>query len=402
MLYQYRSLVRARIAVFAQFACFGLVLATWAVHLPSVQHNTGASTSLLATLLLILGVGALIGMQICGVLLDRYSGGVIAIAALPLMAALVVVPLAMTIWAHAALAVIVFGVSSGISEVAMNAAALDVERRYGRPIMGAFHGVFSVGNVVGSLISAAGFAVGAGVTATAGAVAVLCLIVIGATATGLLGGRRTDAPTAASRSAPISEQTDRRSSKRRVVFLGALVFLLFLSEGSAMDWSSLHAQEHLGASPTLGALAFGFFVGAMTIGRFSVDQLAARVGPVRVIRWGSLAAATGLALVMTSPALPLTLLGWTIAGLGIAGGVPQVFTAAGNSGAASGRTLSQVVGIGYLAILAGPSAIGWLAAVVSLNTAFVVPLGAVLICVPMAGVIDDPRRTASAPSHVTG
>ena len=60
----------------------------------------------------------------------------------------------MTTWAHAALAVVVFGVSSGISEVAMNAAAVDVERRYGRPIMGAFHGVFSVGNVVGSLISA--------------------------------------------------------------------------------------------------------------------------------------------------------------------------------------------------------------------------------------------------------
>ena len=75
---------------------------------------------------------------------------------------------------------------------------------------------------------------------------------------------------------------------------------------------------------------------------------------------------------------------------------PQVFTAAGNSGGASGRTLSHVVGMGYLAILAGPSAIGWLAAVVSLNTAFVVPLGAVLICAAMAGVIDDPRRLASA------
>jgi hypothetical protein len=100
---------------------------------------------------------------------------------------------------------------------------------------------------------------------------------------------------------------------------------------------------------------------------------------------------------MASPALPLTLLGWATAGLGIAGGVPQVFTAAGNSGAAPGRTLSQVVGIGYLAILAGPSVIGWLAAVVSLNTAFVVPLCAVLICAAMAGAVRDPRRV-DAPS----
>ncbi len=396
MLYQYRSLLRARIAVFAHFACFGVVLATWAVHLPSVQHNTGASTSLLATLLLILGVGALIGMQICGVLLDRYSGGVIAIAALPAMAALVVVPLAVTTWAHAAIAVIVFGVGSGISEVAMNAAAVDVERGYGRPIMGAFHAVFSVGSVVGSLISVAGFAFGVGVTAMAGVVTVLCLIAIGSTAGGLLRGRRADTGTRASPGTPVGQPAGDRPSRSRVVLLGALVFLLFLSEGSAMDWSSLHAQQHLGASPALGALAFGFFVAAMTIGRFSVDRLAARVGPVRVIRWGCLGAATGLVLVMASPAVPLTLLGWAIAGLGIAGGVPQVFTAAGNSGGASGRTLSQVVGIGYLAILAGPSAIGWLAAVVSLNTAFVVPLCAVLICAAMAGAVGDPRRVGAA------
>ena len=93
MLYQYRSLRAARVAVFAHFACFGVVLATWAVHLPSVQQRTGVSTPLLATLLLILGVGALIGMQICGVLVDRYGGARIAVAALPVMAALVVAPL---------------------------------------------------------------------------------------------------------------------------------------------------------------------------------------------------------------------------------------------------------------------------------------------------------------------
>jgi MFS family permease len=396
VLYQYRSLRAARVAVFAHFACFGVVLATWAVHLPSVQQRTGVSTSLLGTLLLILGIGALLGMQICGALVDRYGAARIAVAALPVMAALVVAPLAMTTWGHAAIAVLVFGIGSGISEVAMNAAAVDVERAYERPIMGAFHAVFSVGTAIGSLISAAGFALGVGVTTMAGAVTVLCLVAIASTANGLLRGGRTSGATAAAPPTPVSEEVGHRSSGRRVLLLGTLVFLLFLSEGSAMDWSSLHAQQHLGASPALGALAFGFFVAAMTIRRFSVDRLAARVGAVRVVRWGSVAAAMGLVLVMASPVLPLTLLGWAITGLGIAGGVPQMFSAAANSGGASGRTLSRVVGMGYLAILAGPSAIGWLAAVVSLNTAFVVPLGAMLICAAMAGVIADPRRLAAA------
>jgi len=42
----------------------------------------------------------------------------------------------------------------------MNAAAVQVERAYGRPVMASFHEMFSVGTVLGSLISAAGFALG--------------------------------------------------------------------------------------------------------------------------------------------------------------------------------------------------------------------------------------------------
>ena len=133
--------------------------------------------------------------------------------------------------------------------------------------------------------------------------------------------------------------------------LALLSFLLFLVEGSAMDWSSLHAQQHLDASPTWGSMAFGSFVGAMTFGRFTVDRLAARIGPVPVFRWGSTVAFIGLVVVVLSPVLPLTLAGWVVTGLGLAGGMPQVFTAAGNVGTSSGRSLALVVGVGYAAIL---------------------------------------------------
>jgi MFS family permease len=96
--------------------------------------------------------------------------------------------------------------------------------------------------------------------------------------------------------------------------LGTLAFLLLLAEGSAMDWSNLHAQQHLGVSPSAGALALGCFVAAMTVGRFSVDRIAPRVGPVRTVRWGSATAVLGIAIVTVSPVLPLTLIGWAVLG----------------------------------------------------------------------------------------
>ena len=166
-----------------------------------------------------------------------------------------------------------------------------------------------------------------------------------------------------------------------------------------MDWSSLHAQQHLGVSPTLGAFTFGVFVTAMTVGRFSVDRIAARIGPVRVIRCGCILATFGITLVIVAPNLPASLVGWLLFGLGLAGGVPQVFTAAGRVAGSSGRVLARVVGLGYVAILAGPAIIGWLAQLLSLNTALVVPLCAVAVCAAAAGAVATERHPSpSSPS----
>lgn len=170
--------------------------------------------------------------------------------------------------------------------------------------------------------------------------------------------------------------------------LGILAFLLMLSEGSATDWSNLHSQEHLGASHSAGALVFLVFMFAMTVGRFTVDKVVERVGRVLVLRWGCALAAAGLLVVIASPVLPLTMAGWAAVGLGLAGGVPQVFTVAGNIDEQhEGRVLSRVVGTGYVAVLGGPALIGWIADALTLNTALVLPVFAVLICGCAAGAL---------------
>jgi predicted MFS family arabinose efflux permease len=382
-----RRLVRARAAVFCLFASFGIVIATWAVHLPSVKVVTGISTSLLGAILLILGAGALIGMQVAGALVDKFGSGPVGVVGVAGMAVALLLPLAATTWVWVAAGAVVLGFATGTAEVGMNAAAVDVERDYGRPIMAAFHGVFSIGTVIGALVGAAGFAIAAGVFETALLVAVTALVVVGVAAVVLL---RTRPPSPAEE--PELVAPDEEAPPRgRVVVLGVLAFLLLLAEGSAMDWSSLHAQQHLGASPSIGSLALGSFVAAMTVVRFSIDRVVERVGPVRVVRWCAVTAVAGFAIVMASPWLPLTLVGWVVVGLGLSGGVPQVFTAAGNVGGGSGRALSRVVGTGYVAILAGPGVIGWLADRITLNTAFALPLAGVLVCAGMAAAV-TPRR----------
>lgn len=379
------TLRRARAAVFALFASFGIVLSTWAVHLPVLKQSVGMSNAVTGTVLLILGIGSLAGMQISGVAISRWGTERVAVMAGVALAVSIMVPLAATTIGQAAVGAFVLGASAGCADVGMNAAAVDVERDYGRPIMAAFHAVFSIGTVIGSLLGSAGFALQLTTLTTTSTIASICLVTVGAAFTGFRGYRaRRELDSEEIPALPA--QVDRRL-RLRVLLLGMLAFLLLLSEGSAMDWSSLHAREHLGASAPSAALAIGSFVVAMTVARFAADRVAQAVGPVWVLRGGSILAAAGILAVIMAPNLPVALAGWALFGLGLAGGLPQVLTAAGNLGGGSARTLSRVVGVGYVAILGGPALIGWLVELVSWQGAFLVPLCSVVICAAAARLV---------------
>jgi predicted MFS family arabinose efflux permease len=393
-----RHPVRDRLATSGVFVSFGLVLGTWAAHLPAVKHAIGASSSTMGTILLILGVGAFLGMQISGYVVDRFGSGRVAIVGGAAMALSLVPPLILSTSLTVAMGALFLGLAVGVSEVGMNAAAVEVERDYRRPIMASFHGMFSVGNVIGALLGAAAFASGIGVSATAVAMASMALTLCAIAAPTLL---RKSIPDGLARADSESGTAHTSAPKQhwRLVVFGALAFLLLLTEGSAMDWSSLHAQQHLGGTPSSGALALACFVSAMTVGRFTVDGVAARIGPVKVVRWGSVVAAAGLVVVTQAAQLPITCAGWILVGLGLSGCVPQVFTATGNLPGASAKALSRVVGAGYLAVLAGPAIVGWLADTFTLNGAFILPVAAMAICACAADTLAARNYATRTPAE---
>lgn len=369
-----KSLKWSRVAVILVFAVFGLCISTWAVHIPSVQQRTGVSAGTLGSLLLLHGAGALIGMQACGPLINRWGSARISLFGAAGMATTLALPLNSPSPALLGAALLVFGGATGITDVAMNARAVAVEQQVGKPIMSAFHATFSVGSVIGSLIGAATLAAAWGLPSTTAVMCGGCLLLVASIAPNLF-AVTADPKTGVGASPNAAAEPS--SKRRRLVLLGALAFLLLLAEGCAMDWSSLHAQDRLGVSNALGALVFGAFVTAMTVGRFTADAVSARKGAVWVVRYGGVAATVGLGIVVASPALPLTMVGWVVFGLGLSGTLPQVLSAAGNVAGATGTDFSRVVGCGYVALLAGPAVIGWLSELVTLNLALLLPLVAV-------------------------
>ncbi|GAA3688641.1 MFS transporter [Gordonia hankookensis] len=385
---------RARGSVVAVFALNGFLAAMWVAHIPVITERTGVSHDQLGGLLLLLGASAFVGMQVCGPLIDRWGSRPSTVVAAVVLSVVILAPVSAVNGATLAVALAGFGFANGALDVSMNAQAVQVERRYGRPIMSSFHGFFSVGSLIGSGVVAATLWLDAGVLVTVAAAGAVGLVVVACAAPGLL-PREHHEPEPV-RHAGVSDDADRRRwwtgvDLRRLALLAAVAFALMLAEGTAYDWSALHVVETFDTRDSIGAIAFGAFSAAMTVSRFGVDGVASRVGPVAVIRWGALIGMTGMLLAILAPSAGWAIAGWTVFGVGLAGLIPQIFTAAGNlTTASSGRAISVVVGCGYLGMLAGPAVVGFISSRSSLSVGLIVAIAALVFAAAAAGVVRAP------------
>ncbi|RXS88430.1 MFS transporter [Streptomyces sp. TM32] len=378
-----RRLRAARLATFGYFALNGFLLGMWVVHIPVVEHRTGISHAVLGWLLLLLGGGAFLGMQAAGPLTDRLGPRAVVPCGAALCSAALILPgLATGAWTLGA-ALLVLGFGNGCLDVSMNAHAVQVERGCQRPVMSAFHATFSVGGVLAALLGARALGWGWSPVAALGATAGVGLATAVLAAPALL---RPEPPH--TDEGPAAAAGTRRRTPRRIWMLAALALVLMLSEGVAYDWSVLHLRDVLDAPASTAALAYGAFATAMTVGRLLADRVVARWGPVAVLRYGASTAALALTVVALSRSVPPALLGWTVCGAGLAGCVPQLFSAAGHADrTATGANVSRVAGLGYLGMLAGPAVIGQLTRFAPLNLTFFVPVACCLLAAGTAGIL---------------
>ncbi|MER5256922.1 MULTISPECIES: MFS transporter [unclassified Streptomyces] len=390
-----RSLRSGRLATFVYFTLNGFLMGMWIVHIPAVEHRAGISHAVLGWLLLLLGAGAFVGMQLVGRLTDRFGARTVVPLSAALCSATVILPgLATSAWALGA-ALLVLGFGNGCLDVSMNAHAVQVERGYERPVMSAFHATFSIGGVLAALVGARTLSWELSPALTLGTVALFGLAVAALAAPSLLRPEADPAERAA------AEAVTRRRTPRRIWMLAALALMLMLCEGVANDWSVLHLRDTLDAPAATAALAYGAFATAMTVGRLLADRVSARYGPVAVLRQGASVAAVGMTVAALSPWIPLALVGWTVFGIGLSGCIPQLFSAAGHADQdAAGANVSRVAGLGYLGMLAGPAVIGPLTHAVPLNLTFFLPVAFCVLAACTAGIL-RPRPTADTPMEST-
>jgi predicted MFS family arabinose efflux permease len=370
--------LKQRVSTRLAFLAAGMAMSSWAPLVPYAQARTGVEAAQLGLLLLCLGIGSLLAMPVTGVLAARFGcrrvilwSGLGCCAVFPFLAIAPSAPLL-------GLSLFLFGATIGTLDVSMNVQAVIVEKDYGGALMSGFHGLFSVGGIVGAGGMSLMLWLGMDIISASVLMTVVVALVLLAAGPHLL----REAP-AAERDAPFLVVP-----RGAVVLIGVLCMFVFLAEGAVLDWSAVMLTSG-GMSGAQGGLGYAAFAVAMTIGRLNGDKIVQRWGGQRILLIGGLAAAAGFFVVVLAPSAWLALPGFALIGFGASNIVPVLFTAAGNQhDMPAGLAVSAISTIGYAGILAGPGLIGFVAHAVGLQWSF-----AALAC-GMLLVATQARRTA--------
>ena len=359
---------RERFATRATFFLTGLGMAAWAPLVPYVKSRLELDSADLGLLLLCLAAGAIVPMPLAGILTARFGcRRVILLASLSQMIFLPFLAMAPSVPA-AIPGLLGFGAAVGMLDCVMNIQALIVERADGRTLMPGFHGLFSAGGIAGA--GGVSGLLALGLSPFQASLCTVALIGIVSTLAGrhLLGY-----------GSPLSGRVF-RLPRGIVLVIAGLCFIMFVTEGSALDWSAVFLTTRA-IDPALAGMGYAAFAVFMTLGRLLGDAVVRRAGPRRVVVVGGLIAATGLAVAVLVDSWKFGIAGYALLGAGCSSIVPVLYGALGRQTVMpEAAAVPAVTTIAYGGMLLGPVAIGFFAHAFGLSAALMtVAFGLVVV-----------------------
>lgn len=138
-------------------------------------------------------------------------------------------------------------------------------------------------------------------------------------------------------------------------------FIVLFNERAVEHWSNLFLFEVVELPENQSGFGFVLFSLTMTLGRFLGDGISQKIGAIKTLTYGSIAAMAGYGLILTAQVL-WSILGFGLLGLGLSVVVPEIVRLAGrNKQLDTSQAISTVSGIGFVGFLIGPVLLGFIA-----------------------------------------
>ncbi|MFF8984473.1 MFS transporter [Streptomyces globisporus] len=389
----------ARAAVAVLFFTNGALFANLLPRYPQIKEDLAIGNGAYGLAVAAFPAGAITAGLAAGVLVRRMGSARVAVLGTLLTGAgILAAGLAPSV-ALFATALFLAGAMDALTDVAQNAHGLRVQRLYGRSILNSFHAVWSIGAVTGGLMAAGAMALDLPLGVHLAVAAVVLVAAAGGALRFCLPGPDNEPEgTGPEETGPERRGTEGARGTSRVGFvLAALVLIATagtLVEDAGNSWAALYLSDALHASAALAAWGFIALVGAQFIGRIIGDRLVDRFGQRAVARSGGLITAVGMGLALAVPTLPGTVLGFALAGFGVATLVPAAMHEADAlPGLKPGSGLTIVSWLMRLGFLLSPPIVGQVADTAGLRTGLLVIPAAGVLVVLLAGVLQArPRR----------
>ena len=380
--------------VFLAFAAFGLLWGLYAAALPMIKSRTGTSDGALGTALVCVGLAAAPAMFVVGRLLDRF-GRTTAVAAVISFAVVAPLPTFATNLATLVASLLLFGAGSGACDVVINSLAATVEAESGSRVLNRAHALFSLGLLVGSVVTAVSRASG---LSASWPLLVFSLLTI-ASALAL----HNRVPVRLMRPAANGDQEKpTRTVNWLVIGFGSIAALAALVESGVQQWSAVFLQDVVG-SPGLSSLAPGIFAGSMALGRLGGHALTTKVSDRITLFCSGVVATLGVVVTATAQFPFTALLGFAVTGAAISVAAPTIYGIAGRVASPQhrGAVIGTTASIAYIGLLLGPAVVGQLASLTSLRTA-IAALSITSLAVAVTGVLIRVREGSDLTPDASG
>lgn len=250
--------------------------------------------------------------------------------------------------------------------IAMNTQGLDVQHKYDKPILSSFHGLWSVGALVGALIG--GWTLKKQLSTQDHYLIILFPVLVITIATYFY----------------LIPQDDKSEDGRKLLampdkalmIIGIICLCCTLCEGAMADWSALYYKEIVDDVSKVSTTGFTAYAFTMAIGRFTGDKLVSALRYRKVLILDGILIAGGMLLALSTTIPALVIAGFAMVGFGVSTIIPISYTIAGKSETLKPSVaLAAVSTIGFTGFLIGPPFIGFIAHETGLRIA----LGVVVI-----------------------
>jgi MFS family permease len=357
---------RVRLATSLFFFGMGFCFSTWASRIPDIKSILQLSEAELGTMLFALPIGQLVAMPFTGKIVTKYGSRNISILGLLLYAfCLIFVGLATQSW-HLASGLFLFGFFCNFCNIAVNAQGVFTQQLFEKPIIGSFHGSWSLAGFFGALVGLLMLTLEW--TPFQHFVLAFAFVVVI-----ILTNYKYIIKTKSKQEEEKTSFSFWKNPDKTLLWLGVICFCGMASEGIMFDWSGVYFKEIIKAPGALVVLGYTTFMISMASGRFLSDFLVAKYGAKKVLIISGLVISTGLYMAVLLPYIIPCMISFMMVGFGVSNVVPIIFNIAGNNkNVPTGIALTVVTSISFLGFLIGPPIIGFIAELTSLKYSFAI------------------------------